>query len=105
MISLLQFDGFAIAPDGIQFGEAESREFTKQDGSYLQKFKAVRPNLGITVTGVTETDVIYYQSAAEAGSDYRDILSYGGRTLSGCRLISAEVTGFLQVGDIQVVDT
>lgn len=105
MISLLQFDGFAIAPDGIQFGEAESREFTKQDGTALQKFKASRPNIGITITGVSDTDVIYYQSAAEAGTDFRASISYGGRSLSGCRLISAEISGFLQVGDIQVVDT
>ena len=105
MISLLQFDGFAIAPDGIQFGEAESREFTKQDGLAFQKFKAARPSISFTVSGVTELDVIYYQSAAEAGSDYRPTLSYGGRALSGCRLISAEVAGFLQVGDIQIVDT
>ena len=105
MISLLQFDGFAIAPDGIQFGEAESREFTKQAGSSLQKFKASRPNLSITISGVSDTDVVFYQSAAEAGSDYREILAYGGRTLLGCRLVSAEVSGFLQVGDQQLVET
>lgn len=105
MISLLQFDGFAIAPDGIQFGEAESREFTKQDGAALQKFKAYRPNIGITITGVTDADVLYYQSAAEAGSDFRHNIAYGGRSLAGCRLISAEITGILQVGDTQVVET
>jgi len=105
MISLLQFDGFAIAPDGIQFGEAESREFTKQDGSTLQKFKAYRPNIGITITGVSDADVLYYQSAAEAGSDLRDSISYGGRSLSGCRLVSAEITGILQVGEAQIVET
>jgi hypothetical protein len=105
MISLLQFDGFAIAPDGIQFGEAESREFTKQDGVALQKFKAYRPNIGITITGVSDADVLYYQSAVEAGSDFRDSISYGGRSLSGCRLVSAEVTGILQVGEVQIVET
>lgn len=105
MISLLQFDGFAIAADGIQFGEAESKEFAKQNGNDIQKFRAVRPNIAITISGVSDRDVAYYQSAVEAGSDYRDVLSYGGRTLTGCRLISAEVAGFLRVGDTQVVDT
>jgi hypothetical protein len=105
MISLLQFDGFAIAPDGIQFGEAESREFTRQDGAALQKFKASRPNISITITGVTNAEVASYQSAVEAGTDLRANISYGGRSLSNCRLISAEVSGFLQVGDTQMVDT
>lgn len=105
MISLLQFDGFAIAPDGIRFGEAESREFTKQDGNRLQKFIASRPNISLTISGISDTDVTYYQSAAEAGSDYRDSISYGGRTLTGCRLVSAAIAGFLQVGDTQVVET
>jgi hypothetical protein len=105
MISLLQFDGFAIAQDGIQFGEAESRDFTKQTGTAIQRFRAVRPSISITISGVTDTDVIYYRSAAEAGSDYREMLAYGGRTLRGCRLVSAEVAGFLQVGDTQVVET
>jgi hypothetical protein len=105
MISLLQFDNFAIAPDGIQFGEAESREFTKQGETNLQKFRAYRPNIGITITGVTDSDVVFYQSAVEAGSDFREIISYGGRGLTGCRLISAEVSNILQVGDIQLVDT
>lgn len=105
-ISLLSFDNFALLPESINFGEAETREITKQvEGGGLHKIRAFRANLSLTIQGVTDLDVVYYLAAAQTLSDLRTSISYGGKTISNCYLISATPKGFLNVGDRTSVDT
>lgn len=105
-ISLLTFDNFALLPESINFGEAETREITKQvEGGGLQKIRAFRANLSLTIQGVTDLDVAYYLAAVQSLSDLRPSISFGGKTISNCYLISATPKGFLDAGDRTVVDT
>ncbi len=105
-ISLLTFDNFALLPESINFGEAETRELTKQaEGGGLQKIRAFRANLSLTIQGVTDLDVAYYLAAVQSLSDLRTSISYGGKTISNCYLVSATPKGFLDAGDRTAVDT
>ena len=106
VVSLLSFDKFAVLPESINFGEAESRELTKQvQGGGLQKIKAFRQNLSLSIQGVNDIEVAYYVGAAQNLSDLRDRLTYGGKTISNCYLVSAIPKGFIGVGDRTNVDS
>lgn len=65
-VSLLSFDKFAVLPESINFGEAESREITKQvQGGGLYKIKAFRQNLSLSIQGVNDIEVAYYVGGAQ----------------------------------------
>ena len=105
-VSLLSFDKFAVLPESINFGEAESREITKQvQGGGLYKIKAFRQNLSLSIQGVNDIEVAYYVGASQNLSDLRDRLTYGGKTISNCYLVSAIPKGFIGVGDRTNVDS
>ena len=106
VVSLLSFDNFAVLPDSINFGEAETREITKQgEGGGLHKIQTFRANLTFTIQGVNDLDVAYYLSASQTLSDLRNVMSYGGKTISNCYLVSARPRGFLGVEDRTNVDS
>ncbi|WP_055076808.1 hypothetical protein [Pseudanabaena sp. 'Roaring Creek'] len=106
VVSLLTFDNFALLPESINFGEAETREIPKQvEGGGLYRIKAFRANLSLAIQGVNDIEAAYYIGAAQNLSDLRDRITYGGKTITNCYLVSAAPKGFMSVGDRTNVDT
>ena len=72
-INYLQFDGFAVAPDDVQEGEAETQEVSVLRNGREMKVQLVRKSLTVRLRGITQAQAAPYIQAAQ-GNKVRMIL-------------------------------
>jgi hypothetical protein len=106
-VQLPQFDGFALAPDDISMGEAETKEIEAVRNCVPVKVKFVRRSVTLRLRGLNQAEVAPYLTQASNTATQmidntlttQDIVLPNGITLRSAFLYRASPSGAIKIGD------
>ena len=106
-----EFDGFAIAPNDIKWGNAGSSKVSVLQKNAIIEAEFKRLELAITIRGILEAQAEPYINEAEEaalklvkGTAIMRKITIGGRTIKDAVLISAEPSPTIKVGGDRIIE-
>lgn len=112
-IQLLQFEGFAVLPEDIQFGEANSTEILVNRNGAISNFSVARDTLTVTLKGINANQAQGFvdlarnnrQSLVRSGNAPLRTITIAGKTLINACLIKATPSGTIKVAGLELMES
>jgi hypothetical protein len=104
--SLFIFDNYAVEPNDISFGEAETKEIKESNGSSgWKRIRVVRPSITITIRGISVGEASSYIAQSSQGGSATRTITVAGKTIQSAKLKSAKPSAPISIAENEVLDS